>query len=76
MRLIELEQDLRARRGRAQHEGRTGEIEGVDLTLRLLEEKKAAATRAAQIASAPVPLGIPSTAPDAQHARSPGNRPR
>jgi integrase len=33
-RLIELERDLRDRRRRAKHEGWTGEIEGIDLTLR------------------------------------------
>jgi GTPase involved in cell partitioning and DNA repair len=31
---------------RAEHEGWTGEIEGIDLTLRLLAEKKASAERA------------------------------
>lgn len=38
-RLLELRQDLQQRRARAVVEGWRGEIEGIDLTLRLLEEK-------------------------------------
>jgi hypothetical protein len=58
-RLIELERDLRDRRRRAQHEGWTGEIEGIDLTLRLLAEKKAAAERANRTRPASPILGMP-----------------
>jgi len=44
-RLIELERTYETGR-RAQHEGWTEEIEGSDLTLRILADKKAAAERA------------------------------
>jgi hypothetical protein len=59
-RLIELERDLHDRRRRAQHEGWTGEIEGIDLTLRLLAEKKAA-ERANRTRPATAMLGMPTT---------------
>jgi hypothetical protein len=57
-RLVELERDLRDRRRCAEHEGWTGEIEGIDLTLWLLGEKKAAAARVAQATSRTL-LGMP-----------------
>jgi hypothetical protein len=60
-RLVELERDLRDRRRRAEHEGWTGEIEGIDLTLRLLAEKKAAAERAGRTRPAAALLGMPAT---------------
>jgi hypothetical protein len=60
-RLVELEQDLRDRRRRAEYEGWTGEIEGIDLTLRLLAEKKAAAERAGSTRPAAALLGMPTT---------------
>jgi site-specific recombinase XerC len=44
-RLAELESDLEARRDRAATEGWLGELEGIDLTLRLLREKQATASR-------------------------------
>jgi hypothetical protein len=46
-RLSELETDLQARRDQASADGWLGEIEGIDLTLRLLREKQAAAERLA-----------------------------
>jgi hypothetical protein len=65
-RLVELERDLRDRRRRAEHEGWTGEIEGINLTLRLLAEKKAAAERAGRTRPAPTLLGMPATRPAAK----------
>lgn len=56
-RLDELEADLLARRQRAIDEGRRGEAEGLDLTLRFLGSKRAQAHRAAATAS--VDLGMP-----------------
>jgi hypothetical protein len=60
-RLTELETDLQERRGRASAEGWLGEIEGIDLTLRLLREKQAAAERirATSGTSGVVDLGMP-----------------
>ncbi|MGY3676866.1 hypothetical protein [Streptomyces sp. TE33382] len=57
-RLEEIETDLIARRARAEAEGWLGEIEGIDLTLRLLRQKQVEARR---LASTPrtVDLGIP-----------------
>jgi hypothetical protein len=49
------------RRRRAKLEGWTGEIEGIDLTLKLLAEKKAAAERANRTRPATTMLGMPST---------------
>ena len=39
-RLDELERDLQERRGRALHESWLGEIEGIDLTLTFLRQKR------------------------------------
>jgi hypothetical protein len=39
-RLDELETDLLTRRGRAESEGWTGEVEGIDLTLTFLRSKR------------------------------------
>ncbi|MER7244669.1 tyrosine-type recombinase/integrase [Kribbella sp. NPDC000426] len=63
-RLAELETDLQTRRDRASAEGWLGEIEGIDLTLRLLREKQASAERinADSGARSVVDLGMPSTA--------------
>lgn len=56
-RLLELRKDLRLRRDRAVTEGWRGEIEGIDLTLRLLEEKiRQTSTTTGQ---SPVGLGMP-----------------
>jgi hypothetical protein len=60
-RLVELERDLRDRRRRTEHEGWTGEIEGINLTLRLLAEKKAAAERAGRTRPVAALLGMPAT---------------
>ncbi|WP_406416640.1 recombinase [Streptomyces sp. NBC_00873] len=62
IRLEEIEQDLLGRRERAEQEGWKGEIEGIDLTLQLLRQKHADATRFARRASQ-VPLGMPSVCP-------------
>ncbi|MFI9591154.1 tyrosine-type recombinase/integrase [Nonomuraea sp. NPDC052265] len=56
-RLDEIEDDLQARRSRAQHEGWLGEVEGIDLTLTFLRQKRDQTRRLARIA--PVNLGIP-----------------
>lgn len=61
-RLIELETDLEARRERAQTEGWLGELEGIDLTLRLLRQKKSAATRLVESRHTAV-LGTPRLIP-------------
>ena len=67
-RLAELETDLQARRGRASAEGWLGEIEGIDLTLRLLREKQATAERisAYSVPSGVVDLGMPGIAAGAR----------
>ena len=58
-RLDEIEADLLTRRERAQAEGWLGEIEGIDLTLDFLRQKRDETRRLARIA--PVELGMPST---------------
>jgi hypothetical protein len=60
-RLDELEGELLARRSRAEHEGWLGEIEGLDLTLTFLRQKREQTQRLARIA--PVDLGIPGILP-------------
>jgi hypothetical protein len=56
-RLDEIEDDLLARRARAEHEAWLGEVEGIDLTLTFLRQKREETNRLARIA--PVELGIP-----------------
>jgi integrase len=56
-RLDEIEDDLQARRSRAEHEGWLGEVEGIDLTLTFLRQKREQTQRLSRIA--PVGLGIP-----------------
>jgi len=56
-RLNELGSDLVDRRHRAVESGWLGEIEGIDLTLRLLREKQSVAARLAR--REPVSLGMP-----------------
>ena len=56
-RLGALEDDLVDRRSRAVEEGWLGEIDGLDLTLRLLREKQAAAGKLSRDRT--VQLGIP-----------------
>ncbi|MPZ81045.1 MAG: tyrosine-type recombinase/integrase [Actinophytocola sp.] len=56
-RLDEIEDDLLARRARAEHEAWLGEVEGIDLTLTLLRQKRQETKRLARVA--PVELGIP-----------------
>lgn len=56
-RLDEIKVDLLARRARAEAEGWLGEIEGIDLTLSFLCQKRDQTRRLARVA--PVDLGIP-----------------
>jgi hypothetical protein len=56
-RLDEIEDDLMARRTRAEHEAWLGEVEGIDLTLAFLRQKREETKRLARIA--PVDLGMP-----------------
>jgi hypothetical protein len=65
-----LERDLHDRRRRAVHEGWTGEIERIDLTLRLLAGTKAA-ERAARTRPVAAPLGMPATRGAASRRRQP-----
>jgi len=57
-RLDEIEEDLLARRARAENEVWLGEVEGIDLTLTYLRQKREETKRPARIA--PVALGMPS----------------
>lgn len=57
-RLDEIEADLLARRARAEREAWLGEVEGIDLTLTYLRQKREETKRLTRIA--PVELGIPS----------------
>lgn len=56
-RLDEIEADLSARRGRAEQEGWLGEVQGIDLTLTFLRQKREETKRLARIA--PINLGMP-----------------
>jgi hypothetical protein len=56
-RLDEIEDDPQARRSRAEHEGWLGEVEGIDLTLAFLRQKRDQTRRLARVA--PVALGMP-----------------
>jgi hypothetical protein len=56
-RLDEIEDDLLARRARAERETWLGEVEGIDLTLTFLKQKREETMRLARIA--PIPLGVP-----------------
>jgi hypothetical protein len=60
-RLDEIEDDLQARRSRAGHEGWLGEIEGIDLILTFLRDKRAEAHRIQQ--REPIHLGPPAVGP-------------
>jgi hypothetical protein len=62
-RLDEIEDDLQARRSRASREGWLGEVEGIDLTLTFLRQKRGQAKQLTRIA--PVDLGIPGARPAA-----------
>jgi hypothetical protein len=61
-RLDELEASLLQRRARAEAERLLGEIEGIDLTLQFLREKRDRAKRIAT-QQGPVSLGLPSPSP-------------
>ena len=56
-RLDEIEEDLLERRGRAEPEAWLGEIEGIDLTLTYLRQKREETKRLTRIA--PVDLATP-----------------
>jgi len=56
-RLDEIEDDLMTRRNRAEHEGWLGEIEGIDLTLTFLRQKRDQTRRLIRVA--PIDLGMP-----------------
>lgn len=56
-RLDELEADLRARRERAQQEGWLGEIDGLDLTLSYVRQKRDDGRRL--VRAGPVEIGMP-----------------
>ena len=56
-RLDEIEDDLVARRTRAEHENWLGEVEGIDLTLSFLRQKREQTQRLARIA--PTELATP-----------------
>lgn len=60
-RLDEIEGDLLARRARAEAERWLGEIEGIDLTLSFLRQKREETRRLARIA--PIDLGMPTASP-------------
>jgi hypothetical protein len=60
-RLDEIEDDLLARRARAEHEAWLGEVEGIDLTLTFLRQKRQETKRLARVA--PVGIGMPSVQP-------------
>jgi HEAT repeat protein len=57
-RLDDIETDLLDRRVRAQAEAWLGEIEGIDLTLQFLRQKRERTRRVAEVAA--VDLGMPS----------------
>jgi hypothetical protein len=56
-RLDEIEADLLARRARANREAWLGEVEGIDLTLTYLRQKRKETKRLTRVAS--VDLGMP-----------------
>lgn len=59
--LDEIEDDLQGRRCRASHQGWLGEVEGLDLTLTFLRQKREQTKRLTRIA--PIGLGIPGIRP-------------
>jgi hypothetical protein len=65
-RLDELEEDLTTRRARATNEGWLGEIEGIDLTLTFLRQKREQAQRHRRTT---VLLGLPSRPGAAEDAK-------
>jgi hypothetical protein len=60
-RLDEIEADLLARRARAEQESWLGEVDGLDLTLTFLRQKREDTRRLARLA--PVGLGMPGIRP-------------
>jgi site-specific recombinase XerC len=68
-RLDEIEGDLLARRARAEAERWLGEIEGIDLTLSFLRQKREETRRLARIA--PIDLGMPTAPPHLAAEKTP-----
>lgn len=68
-RLDEIEADLLARRARAEAESWLGEVEGIDLTLTFLRQKREDTRRLAHVA--PVGLGMPGIRLPRRAGRSP-----
>jgi hypothetical protein len=62
-RLDEIEADLLSRRARAEQEAWLGKVEGIDLILTFLRQKREETRRLARIA--PVSLGMPALSPRA-----------
>jgi hypothetical protein len=61
-RLDQIHTDLLARREHAHAQGWLGEIEGIDLTLRFLAEKRAETLRLTRLSHDTItPLGMPTT---------------
>lgn len=76
-RLEELEADLLVRRERAKQEQWLGEIDGIDLTLNFLQQKKEQARRSSRIDASVVNLGIPESRSEGpRRAQTPLHRPR
>ncbi|MFF1678806.1 hypothetical protein ACFVYG_22550 [Streptomyces sp. NPDC058256] len=75
-RLDEIEDDLLSRRSRAAHERWLGEVEGLDLTLTFLQQKREQTQRLIHIS--PVNLGMPGIrpgGPSSADRRPQGSRP-
>lgn len=68
-RLDEIEDDLMARHHRAEQEGWLGEIEGIDLTLTFLRQKRDQTQRLARTAS--IDLGLPAVRTTAPTSSTP-----
>ena len=71
-RLEEIEDNLPARRARAHQEAWLGEVEGIDLTITCLRQKRDQTQRLARIA--PADLGMPATAGSAPKPGPPGGQ--
>lgn len=69
LRLDEIEDDLLGRRARAEAEKWLGEIEGIDLTLSFLRQKRDETRRLARVA--PVDLGMPAISPHLPAEKAP-----
>jgi hypothetical protein len=72
-RLGEVEDELLARRARAEREGWLGEVEGIDLTLMFLRQKREETRRLTRVAG-PVELPLPTIRQGCCPVRSPPGR--